>query len=46
MIDVTDAVFGRGARQRRDQRLADDARAEAGRDREIQRARQREAARR
>jgi hypothetical protein len=46
MIDVSDAVYGRGARKRRDQQAADDQRAEAARGREVERDRQREALRR
>lgn len=46
LVDVSDAVFGRGARRRRDQLAADDQRAEAARGREVERDRQREALRR
>ncbi len=46
VVDVTDSVFGKGAGQRRDQIVADDRAAERRRDAEIQRDRQREAARR
>ncbi len=46
LVDVSDSVYGRGARQRRDQLVADDRAAERRRDAEIERDRQREAARR
>jgi hypothetical protein len=46
LVDVSDSVYGRGARQRRDQLVADDRAAERRRDAEIQRDRARAAARR
>jgi hypothetical protein len=46
LVDISDVIYGRGSRKRRDQLVADDQRAEAGRDREIQRDRTREALRR
>lgn len=46
LVDVTDAVYGVGSRRRRDQQAADDRAAELGRDAEIARDREREAARR
>lgn len=46
VLDVSDAIYGRGSRRRRDERLAVDQQAEAARDAEIQRDRERAAARR
>ncbi len=45
-VDISDAIFGKGARRRRDHQLADDRVEEQARDREIQRQREREASRR